>query len=176
MYSRSSASRTASSAAHHAVANRQNCPPPQPQPPRRVEPAVSTNNPPPARNIYAANGKPIDLRTHIVNAQQHRANNPADLRHSLNSSHARRGSFTRFGPPCFGPMIQGERYPEGFKGPRDVEKYEPTMDPEVWIDTYMMAMGILNAPYLLAAKYLNMMLEGSARQWINALPKDSIDS
>jgi len=54
-----------------------------------VEPAVSTNNLPPARNIYVANGEPIDLRTHIINAQQHRANNPADLRHSLNSGHAR---------------------------------------------------------------------------------------
>ena len=113
--------------------------------------------------MYAANGEPIDMRTHIVNAQQHRANNPGDLRHSLDNSRARRGSFTRFGAPCFGPMIQGEKYPEGFKGPRDVEKYEPTMDPEVWIDTYVMAMGILNASDLLAAKYLPMMLEGTAQ-------------
>ena len=50
------------------------------------------------------------------------------------------------------------------------------MDPEVWIDTYAMAMGIANHSDLLAAKYLPMMLEGPTRQWVNTLPKDSIDS
>ena len=47
MYSRSSASRAASSAANRAgdavVANLQNCPPPQP---RQAAPALSTNNGP----------------------------------------------------------------------------------------------------------------------------------
>jgi hypothetical protein len=39
-------------------------------------------------------------------------------------------------------MIRGEPYPVGFKGPRDIEKYDTHIDPMVWIDSYTMAMGI----------------------------------
>ena len=60
-------------------------------------------------------------------------------------------------------MIRGEPYPAGFKGPHDVPKYDPSLEPEVWIDTSDMAMGVANATELLAAKYLPMMLEGATR-------------
>jgi hypothetical protein len=37
-------------------------------------------------------------------------------------------------------MVRGERYPENFKGPRDIEKYESSLQPEVWIKSCTMAM------------------------------------
>jgi hypothetical protein len=87
--------------------------------------------------MIAAKGQPIDARTHISNDQAWRARQTGDLRHTINNnrvSHTRhdptaeqvrRGSFTPIGPACFGPMVRGEPYPEGFKGPRDVEKCDP---------------------------------------------------
>ena len=54
--------------------------------------------------------------------------------------------------------------------------YEPNMDPKTWIDDYAMAMAIVNASDLICARYLPLMLGGSARTWINNLPRDSIDS
>ena len=53
--------------------------------------------------------------------------------------------------------------------------YEPTMDPQTWIDNYAMAMDIVNASDLICARYLPLMLGGSARTWINNVPRDSID-
>ena len=60
-------------------------------------------------------------------------------------------------------MIRGEKYPEGFKGPRDIEKYDTSLDPAVWIDSYTMAMGILGHSELLAAHYLPLMMDGANR-------------
>ena len=73
-------------------------------------------------------------------------------------------------------MIRGEKYPANFKAPKEIEKYDPTYDPAVWLDTYLMAMGITGHTDLLAARYLPLMMEGTCRQWINTLPQDSIDS
>jgi hypothetical protein len=76
LYSRFYASRAASSAAaNRAVANVNNCPPPA------LRAAHSTNNPVeprPSRAMVDANGKPIDLRTHIINDQAWRAHNRLD--------------------------------------------------------------------------------------------------
>ena len=68
MYSRSSASRAASSG-HPTVANALVCPPPQPlaNQPRAANPALSTNEPRPANNTVVANGQPLDARTNIIN-------------------------------------------------------------------------------------------------------------
>ena len=73
-------------------------------------------------------------------------------------------------------MVRGERYPVPFRAPKEIEKYEPSLDPGVWIDSYLMAMGIAGHSDLLAARYLPLMMDGANRQWINTLPKDSIDS
>src|SRR3954468_8671616 len=86
------------------------------------------------------------------------------------------GSLSRLGPRCFVPMIRGEKYPTNFKAPKEIEKYDPSYDPAVWLDTYLMAMGIAGHTDLLAARYLPLMMEGTCRQWINTLPQDSIDS
>src|SRR4051794_8794677 len=73
-------------------------------------------------------------------------------------------------------MVRGERYPQPFRAPKEVEKYDPSLDPIVWVDSYLMAMGIAGHSDLLAARYLPLMMEGTHRQWINKLPPGSIDS
>ncbi|KAK1649768.1 hypothetical protein QYE76_067573 [Lolium multiflorum] len=172
LYSRTSASRAASSdAANRAVVNANNGPPPAPRA------AHSSNNrvePRPARVMIAANGQPVDARTHIVNDQEWRARNRLNDRHADEAP--RQSAFTRIGPACFGPMIRGEPYPVGFKGPRDIEKYDTHIDPTVWIDSYAMAMGIQGHSELLAARYLPLMMDGVNRHWFNTLTVNSIDS
>ncbi|KAK1684906.1 hypothetical protein QYE76_045754 [Lolium multiflorum] len=88
----------------------------------------------------------------------------------------RQSAFNLVGPACFGPMIRGESCPVGFKGPRDIEKYDTHIDPTVWIDSYTMAMGIQGHSELLAARYLPLMMDGINRHWFNTLPPNSIDS
>src|SRR3954471_1862769 len=77
----------------------------------------------------------------------------SNLRHSLDQNRQARdsynshppegtGSLSRVGPACFGPMVRGERYPQPFRAPKEVEKYDPSLDPIVWVDSYLMAMGI----------------------------------
>ncbi|KAK1681783.1 hypothetical protein QYE76_042631 [Lolium multiflorum] len=172
LYSRTSASRAASSdAANRAVVNANNGPPPAPHA------AHSTNNriePRPARVMIATNGQPVDARTHIVNDQEWRARTRLNDRHADEAP--RQSAFTRIGPACFGPMIRGEPYPVGFKGPRDIEKYDTHIDPTVWIDSYAMAMGIQGHTELLAARYLPLMMDGVNRHWFNTLTANSIDS
>jgi hypothetical protein len=87
--------------------------------------------------MVAANGQPIDVRTHIINDQAWRARNRLDA--DYRGEPPRQSAFNRVGPTCFVPMIRGEPYPTGFKGPRDIEKYDTHIDPIVWIDSYTMA-------------------------------------
>nr|XP_051197464.1 uncharacterized protein LOC127310874 [Lolium perenne] len=124
--------------------------------------------------MVAASGQPIDARMHIMNDQAWRECNNIDANYRHGQPH--QSAFARVGPACFGPMIRGEPYPVGFKGPRDIEKYDTSNDPTVWIDSYTMAMGILGYSDLLAARYLSLMMDGAKRQWFNTLPPNSIDS
>jgi hypothetical protein len=73
-------------------------------------------------------------------------------------------------------MVQSERYPVPFRAPNEIEKYEPSLDPSVWIDSYFMAMGIAGHTDLLAARYLPFMMDGDTRQWVNTLELNIIDS
>ena len=50
------------------------------------------------------------------------------------------------------------------------------MNPATWLQDYATAMNIQNASTLIATRYLPLMLEDTARTWINNLPKNSINS
>jgi hypothetical protein len=176
MYPHSTASRLASSAAQHAtdrtVANVNNGPSPGQQ--QRLGPTYSSKEPHPKCQMVAANGAPIDACTHIANDKAWRARQPHDLQHTVNRNRANQGgrnnplrelgaSLSRVVPQCFGPMVRGERYPNPFRTPKEIKKYEPTLDPVVWIDSYLMAMGIADHTDMLTARYLPLMMEGSTR-------------
>src|SRR3954466_2513241 len=108
MYSCLSGSSAASSG-RPMVANTLNCPPPEPLQlqHRPAHAALPTNTPRPANNFVAANGQPVDARTHIVNNQSWSARQRDDLRHTLTNRRdgKPRGSLSGIRPQCFGPMI-----------------------------------------------------------------------
>ena len=80
------------------------------------------------------------------------------------------------GPPCFGPRIRDEPFPKGFSLPRDTPKYNGSVKPEDWLIDYSTAVSIANGNRRVAVKYVPLMLQGTARTWLNSLKPYSINS
>ena len=81
-----------------------------------------------------------------------------------------------FGVPCLTAAIRNERLPKDFKGPRKVPNYTADQPPEAWVESYEMAMEMLDVSEAAYAKYFTMMLEVTARTWLKGLPANSIGS
>ena len=87
------------------------------------------------------------------------------------------GTTTRTGGvPCLVPALRNERLPKDFKGPRKVPNYMADLQPRAWIESYEMAMELLEVSDAAMAKYFTMMLDGTARTWLKGLPPNSIGS
>ena len=170
LYSRQATTQRNSNGGREIVANRDNCPPPRNNGAehstnnhgrggrsrgRAAEGAAAAAAAPQPRNQRAL--APNDARHTITrNRSERSAANSDDARHTIVQRRENReadteASSSRLGPKCFGRRITGERYPEGFKGPRGVPIYEANMDPKMWIDNYAMAMDIVNATDLICA-------------------------
>ena len=80
------------------------------------------------------------------------------------------------GVPCLVPALRNERLPKDFKGPRKVPNYTTDLQPGAWIESYEMAMELLEVSEAAMAKYFTMMLYGTARTWLKGLPPNSISS
>ena len=63
--------------------------------------------------------------------------------------------------------------PEGFK-PVNIESYDGTTDPAVWIEDYLLHIHMARGDDFHAIKYLPLKLKGPARHWLNSLPTGSI--
>ena len=63
--------------------------------------------------------------------------------------------------------------PEGFI-PVNIESYDGTTDPAVWIKDYLLHIHMGRGDDLHAIKYLPLKLKGPARHWLNSLPAGSI--
>ena len=68
------------------------------------------------------------------------------------------------------------RLPKDFKGPRKVPNYTADLQPGAWIESYEMAMELLEVSDAAMAKYFTMMLDGTARSWLKSLSPNSIGS
>ena len=64
---------------------------------------------------------------------------------------------------------------EGFK-PVNIESYDGTTDPAVWIEDFFLHIHMARGDDLHAIKYLPLKLKGPARHWLNSLPENSIGS
>ena len=64
---------------------------------------------------------------------------------------------------------------EGFK-PVNIEAYDGTTDPGVWIEDYILHIHMARGDDLHAIKYLPLKLKGPARHWLKSLPESSIGS
>lgn len=80
------------------------------------------------------------------------------------------------GVPCLVSALRNKRLPKDFKGPRKVPNYIANQPPEAWVESYEMAMEMLDVNEAACAKYFTMMLEGPARTWLKGLPANSIKS
>ena len=80
------------------------------------------------------------------------------------------------GVPCLVPALRNERLPKDFEGPRKVPNYTAKLPPEAWVESYEMAMELLEASDAACAKYFTMMLDGTAHTWLKGLPANFIGS
>lgn len=64
------------------------------------------------------------------------------------------------GVPCLTSALRNERLPKDFKGPRKVVNYTADQPPEAWIESYKLAMEMLDVNDAMCAKYFTMMLDG----------------
>ena len=81
--------------------------------------------------------------------------------HPLTSIEAGVTSST-VGVPCLVPALCNEQLPKDFKGPWKVPNYTANQPPEAWIESYEMAMEMLDVNDAACAKYFTMMLDGPA--------------
>ena len=63
--------------------------------------------------------------------------------------------------------------PEGFK-PVNIESYDGTTDPAVWIEDYLLHIHMARGDDLHAIKYLPLKLKGPARHWLNSLQQSQL--
>ena len=71
--------------------------------------------------------------------------------------------------------LMDHEFPEGFK-PVNIESYDGTTDPAVWIEDFLLHIHMARGDDLHAIKYLPLKLKGPARHWLNSLPENSIGS
>ena len=78
-------------------------------------------------------------------------------------------------PLCFTDEVMDHEFLEGFK-PVNIESYDGTTDPAVWIEDFLLHIHMACGDGLHAIKYLTLKLKGPARHWLNSLPASSIGS
>ena len=78
--------------------------------------------------------------------------------------------------PCSVSGLRNECLPKDLKGPRKVPNYTAGQPLEAWIESYEMAMEMLDVSDAACAKYFTMMLDGPARTWLKGLLPNSIRS
>ena len=64
---------------------------------------------------------------------------------------------------------------EGFK-PMNIESYDGTTNPVVWIEDFLLHIHMAHGDDLHAIKYLPLKIKGPARHWLNRLPENSIEA
>src|SRR4051812_36751650 len=127
------------------------------------------------RSIYGSRRRPT-ARDSDLHSGYNKSGRAEHNRHS--SSELRRDIAQYRGaahPLCFTDEVMDHKIPEGFKLV-NIESYDGTTDPAVWIEDYLLHIHMARGDDLHAIKYLPLKLKGPARHWLNSLPADSIGS
>ena len=77
---------------------------------------------------------------------------------------------------CLVPALRTDHLHKDFKGPRKITNYTVAQPPDAWIESYELAMEMLDVNDVVCAKYFTMMLDGPTRTWLKGLPANSISS
>ena len=126
-----------------------------------------------SRSIYGSCGHPTarDGTRHAGYSKSGRAE------HSRQSSFELRRDIAQYRgdahPLCFTDEVMDHQIPEGFK-PVNIESYDGTTDPAVWIEDYLLHIHMARSDDLRAIKYLPLKLKGPARHWLNSLPASQL--
>ena len=80
------------------------------------------------------------------------------------------------GPECFSRAIRAAVIPPNFRLATGVSKLTGESKPDTWLEDYRVAVQIGGGNDEVAMKHLPLMLEGSARAWLNQLAPGSIFS
>jgi hypothetical protein len=80
------------------------------------------------------------------------------------------------GPKCFGQRIRDEPIPHGFKIEKNIRQYNGVDRPLTWLQDYFNAVQFAGGSPNVDVRYLPLMLSGTARQWINDLAENSIQT
>ena len=115
-------------------------------------------------------------RREVALAAQHEGRHqPAPVQPAASVERGTRLAFSSWGVPCLIPALRNVQLPKDFKGPRKVPNYTAGQ-PLAWVESYEMAMEMLDVDEAACAKYFTMMLEGTTRTWLKSLPVNSISS
>src|SRR4051812_19716928 len=153
-------------------------------PPRRSKHTKARENAPDLReiledkarqtkSIYGSRGRPT-----ARDGDRHSGyNKSCRAEHNRQSSFELRRDIVQYRgaahPLCFIDEVMDHQIPEGFK-PVNIESYDGTTDPAVWIEDYLLHIHMARGDDLHAIKYLPLKLKGPARHWLNSLPAESI--
>ena len=78
------------------------------------------------------------------------------------------------GPECFSRAIRAATIPPKFRLATGVNKFTGESKPDTWLEDYRVAVQIGGDNDEVAMRHLPLMLEGSARAWLNQLAPGSI--
>ena len=115
-----------------------------------------------SRSIYGSRGRPMirDDNRRAGHSKSGRAeqNRPSSLELRRDIAQYRGAAH----PLCFTDEVMDHQIPEGFK-PMNIESYDGTTDPAVWIKDYLLHIHMARGDDLHAIKYLLLKLKGPAR-------------
>src|SRR4051812_10481280 len=125
------------------------------------------------RSLYGSRGRPT-----ARDGDRHSGYNKSGrAEHNRQSSFELRRDIAQYRgaahPLCFTYEVMDHQIPEGFK-PVNIESYDGTTDPDVWIEDYLLHIHMARGDDLHAIKYLPLKLKGPARHWLNSLSAESI--
>ena len=98
-------------------------------------------------------GHPTESDKHNHVWDENRKRTPSELSHNLAQY---RGAAH---PLCLTDEVMGHDFPEGFK-PVNIESYDGTTDPAVWIEDFLLHIHMARGDDLHAIKYLPLKLKG----------------
>src|SRR4051812_11082870 len=127
------------------------------------------------RSIYGSRGRPT---TRDDNRHAGYSKSKSDrAKHSRQNSFELRRDIAQYRgaahPLCFIDEVMDHQIPKGFKLV-NIESYDGTTDPAVWIEDYLLHIHMARGDDLHAIKYLPLKLKGPARLWLNSLPTEPI--
>ena len=88
-------------------------------------------------------------------------------REGLDRDHPTGGRVHVSGPKCFSRAIRAAVIPPNFRLATGVSKFTGESKPDTWLEYYRVAVQIGGGNDEVAMKHLPLMLEGSARAWLN---------